>query len=87
MKNSTYIQKKWMHFKVSTLSASVTALVIASIPNASTASDIDIYQAGGTGEINIYYMLDASLSMGVMSLGSDYSHTASKNSSLCKWVN
>lgn len=64
MKNSTYIEKKWMHFKVSTLSASITALVIAGVPSASIASDIDIYQAGGTGKINIYFMLDRSLSMG-----------------------
>ena len=72
MKNSTYIQKKWMHFKVSTLSASVTALVLAGIPNASTASDIDIYQAGGTGGVNVLLMLDHSASMGSMSLGNDY---------------
>ena len=69
MKNSTYIQKKWMHFKVSTLSASITALIIAGIPNASTASDIDIYQAGGTGNVNIKFMLDRSLSMGTESYG------------------
>ena len=63
MKNRPYIQKKWMHFKVSTLSASIIALVIAGIPNASTASDIDIYQAGGTGGTRIYLMLDTSGSM------------------------
>ena len=86
MRNSRYIEKKWMQFKVSTLSASITVFIIASIPTQISASDIDIYQAGGTGEINIYYMLDASLSMGDMSLPSDYSHTASKNSNMCKWV-
>lgn len=78
MKNSTYIQKKWMQFKVSTLSASITALIVSSMPTQISASDIDIYQSGGTGAINIYFMLDASLSMGSMSLGADYKHTSAK---------
>lgn len=84
MKNSTYIEKKWMQFKVSTLSASITALVIAGIPNLSTASDIDIYQAGGTGNVNIYFMLDTSGSMGSMSLDEDYKYKASKKSLMCQ---
>ena len=78
MKNSTYIQKKWMQFKVSTLSASITALIVSSMPTQISASDIDIYQSGGTGAINIYFMLDTSGSMGDMSLSEDYSHPSSK---------
>ena len=70
MKNGTYIKKKWMQFKVSALSASITALIVSSIPTQISASDIDIYQAGGTGAINIYFMLDVSGSMGSMSLDS-----------------
>ena len=68
MKNSTYIEKRWMQFKVSALSASITALVVSGIPTQISASDIDIYQSGGTGAINIYFMLDTSGSMGVSSL-------------------
>ena len=79
MKNSTYIEKKWMQFKVSALSASITALIVSGIPTQISASDIDIYQSGGTGAINIYFMLDVSGSMGGMSLPSDYEYTATKN--------
>ena len=78
MKNSTYIQKKWMQFKVSTLSASITALIVSGIPTQISASDIDIYQSGGTGAINIYFMLDTSGSMGNLSLAEDYQHTSAK---------
>lgn len=78
MKNSTYIEKKWMQFKVSALSASITALVVSGIPTQISASDIDIYQSGGTGAINIYFMLDTSGSMGDSSLTEDYSHPSSK---------
>lgn len=78
MKNGTYIKKKWMQFKVSALSASITALIVSSIPIQISASDIDIYQSGGTGAINIYFMLDVSGSMGSMSIANDYSHTSSK---------
>ncbi|MNY91392.1 hypothetical protein D3C78_77440 [compost metagenome] len=77
MKNSTYIEKRWMQFKVSALSASITALVVSGIPTQISASDIDIYQSGGTGAINIYFMADTSGSMGSSSL-SDYEHTSSK---------
>lgn len=81
MKNGTHIKKKWMQFKVSALSASITALIVSSIPTQISASDIDIYQSGGTGAINIYFMTDTSGSMGNSSL-SDYEHTSSKN--VCK---
>lgn len=84
MKNSTYIEKKWMQFKVSALSASITALIVSSMPTQISASDIDIYQSGGTGAINIYFMLDTSGSMGSMSLGSDYRHTSSKTQEVCR---
>lgn len=78
MKNGTYIKKKWMQFKVSALSASITALIVGSIPTQIFASDIDIYQAGGTGAINIYFMLDVSGSMGKSSLFNDYDHSTTK---------
>lgn len=80
MKISTQMKTKWMQFKVSALSASVTALIISSIPNQVSASDIEIYQAGGTGAINIYFMLDASSSMWNDSISRDYKATSSKNS-------
>lgn len=63
MKNGTYIKKKWMQFKVSALSTSITALIVSSIPTQISASDIDIYQSGGTGATTIYMMLDKSGSM------------------------
>ena len=78
MKNGTHIKKKWMQFKVSALSASITALIVSSIPTQISASDIDIYQSGGTGAINIYFMLDVSGSMGSASLPDDYGYTATK---------
>lgn len=78
MKISTKMKTKWMQFKVSALSASVTALIISSIPNQVSASDIDIYQAGGTGAINIYFMLDASSSMWSSTIASDYKATSNK---------
>ena len=87
MKISTHMKTKWMQFKVSALSASVTALIISSIPTQISASDIDIYQAGGTGGVNIYFMLDASGSMEAMSLGDDYKHTSDKNNTICRTVN
>lgn len=86
MKNSTYIQKKWMQFKVSTLSASITALIVSSIPTQISASDIDIYQSGGTGAINIYFMLDVSGSMGYSSLFEDYQHTSTKSVSGINYI-
>lgn len=85
MKNSTYIEKRWMQFKVSALSASITVLIVSSIPTQISASDIDIYQSGGTGAINIYFMLDTSGSMGSMSLAEDYKHTSSIQTNMCKW--
>lgn len=86
MKNSTQMKKKWMQFKVSALSASVTALILSGIPTQISASDIDIYQAGGTGEVNIKFMLDRSLSMGDGSYGKvkeDYEYLAAT----CHYVN
>src|SRR5690606_21222460 len=57
------IPSHWMRFKVSTLAASVTSLILAGVPVQIQASDIDIYQAGGTGTTKIYLMLDVSGSM------------------------
>ena len=68
------IPSHWMRFKVSTLAASVTSLILAGLPVQIQASDIDIYQAGGTGTTKIYLMLDVSGSMGDMSLATDYAY-------------
>ncbi len=68
------IQNHWMRFKVSTLTASITSLILAGLPAQIQASDIDIYQAGGTGTTKIYLMLDVSGSMGDMSLATDYAY-------------
>lgn len=77
MRNSRYIEKKWMQFKVSTLSASITVFIIASIPTQISASDIDIYQAGGTGDVDILFMLDVSNSMYTYQFTNDYAHNNS----------
>lgn len=74
MNKNKQIQNHWMYFKVSTLAASVTSLILASLPAQIQASDIDIYQAGGTGTTKIYLMLDVSGSMGNMSLITDYAY-------------
>ena len=75
MKNSKKMNKTWMQFKVSTLSASITALILSSIPYHASASDIDIYQSGGTGATTIYLMLDKSGSMNSLgSMAVDYDH-------------
>lgn len=79
MKNSTQMKKKWMQFKVSALSALVTALILSGIPTQISASDIDIYQAGGTGNIDVHFMLDISGSMGGYSLFDDYQYYDSDN--------
>ncbi|UBX52713.1 hypothetical protein LDO52_01590 [Acinetobacter pseudolwoffii] len=79
MKISTPMKNKWMQFKVSALSASVTALIVSGIPTQISASDIDIYQAGGTGNIDVHFMLDISGSMGVYSLFDDYQYYDSNN--------
>lgn len=68
------IPSHWMRFKVSTLAASITSLILAGLPVQIQASDIDIYQAGGTGTTKIYLMLDVSGSMGTMSLAVDYGY-------------
>ena len=78
MNKNKHIQNYWMRFKVSTLTASITSLILSGLPAQIQASDIDIYQAGGTGKINIYFMLDVSGSMGSMSLKNDYGYTSSK---------
>lgn len=75
MKNSKKMNKNWMQFKVSTLAASITALILSSIPYHASASDIDIYQSGGTGATTIYLMLDKSGSMNNLgSMAVDYDH-------------
>ena len=63
MNKNKQIQNHWMRFKVSTLTASITSLILAGLPAQIQASDIDIYQAGGTGTTKIYMMLDRSGSM------------------------
>lgn len=63
MNKNKQIQKHWMCFKVSTLTASITSLILVGLPSQIQASDIDIYQAGGTGTTKIYMMLDKSGSM------------------------
>lgn len=68
------IPSHWMRFKVSTLAASITSLILVGLPVQIQASDIDIYQAGGTGTTKIYLMLDVSGSMGDMSLATDYAY-------------
>lgn len=63
MNKKKQIPNHWMRFKVSTLTASITSLILMSLPVQIQASDIDIYQAGGTGTTKIYMMLDRSGSM------------------------
>lgn len=63
MNKNKQIQNHWMCFKVSTLTASITSLILVGLPSQIQASDIDIYQAGGTGTTKIYMMLDKSGSM------------------------
>lgn len=74
MNKKNQVQNDWIRFKVSTLTASITSLILMSLPIQIQASDIDIYQAGGTGTTKIYLMLDVSGSMGDMSLATDYAH-------------
>lgn len=74
MNKNEHIQNHWMRFKVSTLAASITSLILSGLPVQIQASDIDIYQAGGTGTTKIYLMLDVSGSMGNMSLATDYAY-------------
>ena len=63
MNKNKQIPNRWMRFKGSTLTASITSLILAGLPVQIQASDIDIYQAGGTGTTKIYLMLDVSGSM------------------------
>lgn len=88
MKISTPMKNKWMQFKVSVLSASMTALIVSSIPTQISASDIDIYQAGGTGSTSIYMMLDRSGSMDfsegfLKDYGYIYGTHEEKNKNIC----
>ena len=83
MKNSKKINKTWMQFKVSTLSASITALILSGIPYYASASDIDIYQSGGNGPVMIYLMLDTSGSMnGDSFMQTDYGFPYKKTESI-----
>lgn len=63
MKTNKPIEIKWMHFKVSTLTAAITTLLLSGVTSPVVASDIDIYQSGGNGPTMIYLMLDTSGSM------------------------
>lgn len=74
MNKKKQILNHWMRFKVSTLTASIASLILVGLPVHIQASDIDIYQAGGTGTTRIYLMLDVSGSMGNMSLATDYAY-------------
>lgn len=51
MNKNKQIQNHWMCFKVSTLTASITSLILISLPAQIQASDIDIYQAGGLARL------------------------------------
>lgn len=88
MNKKKQIPNHWMRFKVSTLTASITSLILMSLPIQIQASDIDIYQAGGTGATRIYLMLDISGSMGDMSLGTDYTYYYTDKEWQCgRWGN
>lgn len=63
MNKNKQIPNRWMRFKGSTLTASIASLILVGLPAQIQASDIDIYQAGGTGTTKIYMMLDKSGSM------------------------
>lgn len=82
MNKNEHIQNHWMRFKVSTLAASITSLILSGLPVQIQASDIDIYQAGGTGKINLYFMVDTSGSMGNSSLN-DYQYRSSIQHNEC----
>lgn len=89
MNKNKQIQNHWMRFKVSTLTASITSLILAGLPAQIQASDIDIYQAGGTGATRIYLMLDTSGSMNnndsqLVDYGFDYKKTQSITERKCK---
>ena len=58
MKTNKPIEIKWMHFKVSTLTAAITTLLLSGVTSPVVANDIDIYQSGGNGPTMIYLMLD-----------------------------
>ncbi len=78
------IPSHWVRFKVSTLAASITSLILAGLPVQIQASDIDIYQAGGTGATRIYLMLDTSGSMAqASSFTADYGYSYTESVKKC----
>ena len=86
MNKNKHIQNYWMRFKVSTLTASITSLILAGLPVQIQASDIDIYQAGGTGDTRIYLMLDISGSMDTTdSFVVDYGYSYTEREQKCDW--
>lgn len=86
MNKNKHIQNYWMRFKVSTLAASVTSLILAGLPVQIQASDIDIYQAGGTGTTKIYMMLDKSGSMNHDTyMKQDYGNSFTTKGSWWEW--
>ena len=88
MNKNKQIQNHWMRFKVSTLTASITSLILAGLPAQIQASDIDIYQAGGTGTTKIYMMLDKSGSMNhVDYMAIDYGNRVVSGSRVCSRSN
>ena len=89
MNKNKQIPSHWMRFKVSTLAASITSLILAGLPVQIQASDIDIYQAGGTGATRIYLMLDTSGSMNnnssqLVDYGFDYKKNQSITENKCQ---
>lgn len=86
MNKNKQIPSHWMRFKVSTLAASVTSLILAGLPVQIQASDIDIYQAGGTGTTKIYMMLDKSGSMNHDTyMKQDYGNSFTTKGSWWEW--
>lgn len=86
MNKKNQVQNDWIRFKVSTLTASITSLILMSLPIQIQASDIDIYQAGGTGATRIYLMLDTSGSMdNADSFNVDYGYTYIDREWQCGW--
>lgn len=84
MNKNKQIPNYWMRFKVSTLAASITSLILSGLPVQIQASDIDIYQAGGTGATRIYLMLDTSGSMAQeSSFASDYGYPYTVTEKFC----
>lgn len=73
---TNHLYNKWMQFKVSTLTAAITSVLLAGVSPSIIASDIDIYQSGGNGPTMIYLMLDTSGSMNNnSSMTKDYNYS------------